>query len=131
MDRGAIRRRRSAVPAVLAVLITSVLLALVTPGSARAAASPCPGRKVKTVSFSTGAVHVYKSRGSVCAFTLQKNPGTRKKMSVSVQARGHRPNRLEGSRTRRIGPVDVYAGNRPVLVTGSVGRASGSSGWFG
>ncbi|MFF8971420.1 hypothetical protein [Streptomyces sp. NPDC014995] len=127
MDRDAIRRRT---PAVLAVLITSVLLVLVAPAGAEAASSPCPGRKVRTVSFSTGSVHVYKSNGTVCAFTLQKNPGTRKTMSVSVQARGHHPRRLEGSRTRRIGPIDVYAGHRCVLVKGSVGRGSGSSGWI-
>jgi hypothetical protein len=127
VDSGAIRRGPAAV---LAVLIASVLLALVTPGSAEAASAPCPGRKVRTVAFSTGAVHVYKSNGRICAYTLQKYPGTRKRMSVSVQARGHHPVELTGSRTRRIGPLDVYAGRRSVLVKGSVGRGSGSSGWF-
>jgi hypothetical protein len=115
---------------VLAVLTASVLLALVAPGSAQAASAPCPGRKVRTLSFSTGSVQVYKSNGSVCAVTLQKNPGTRKQMSVSVQARGLRAVRKEGSRTRRIGPVSVYAGHRCVWVRGSVGRGSVSSGWI-
>ncbi|MFH8799414.1 hypothetical protein ACH4F6_07425 [Streptomyces sp. NPDC017936] len=127
MHSGATRRRPAAV---LAVLIASALLPLTAPGSAEAASPPCPGRKVRTVVFSTGAVHVYKNNGTICAYTLQRNPGTRKRMSVSVQARGHRARELTGSRTRRIGPIDVYAGHRWVLVKGSVGRGSGSSGWF-
>ncbi|MFJ4617953.1 hypothetical protein [Streptomyces sp. NPDC088812] len=127
MDRGATRRRPTAA---LAVLITSALLALTAPAGAEAAGSPCPGRKARTLTFSAGAVHVYRGNGSVCAFTLRARPGTRTRMSVSVQARGHRAVRQEGSRTRRIGPVDVYAGHRCVWVEGSVGPAAVSSGWI-
>ncbi|MFF3844619.1 hypothetical protein [Streptomyces sp. NPDC002328] len=120
----------TAAPTALAVLVASFLLGLLAPGSAEAASAPCAGRKVRTVTFSTGSVHVYKNHGMVCAFTVQKRPGASKRMSVSVQARGHRARQLAGNRSARIGPIDVYAGHRWVLVRGSVGRGSGSSGWF-
>ena len=123
---GAIRR----LAAGMAVLTAATVLALAAPGDAQAASSPCPGRKVRTLSFSTGAVYVYKSNGTICAVTVQKNPGTRKYMSVSVQARGFHAVSVDGPRTRRIGPVKTYAGHRRVLVRGSVGRGSVSSGWI-
>ncbi|MFJ9741676.1 hypothetical protein [Streptomyces sp. NPDC101166] len=131
MDLGATHGRPTAALTALTVLIASVLLGLLTPGSAEAAAAgPCAGRKVRIVTFSTGSVHVYNNHGMVCAYTVQKRPGANKRMSVSLQARGHRPRQLAGNRTARIGPVDVYAGHRWVLVRGSVGSGSGSSGWF-
>ena len=120
-------------PAVgLALLTASVLLALAAPGDARAVtgSSPCAGRQVRTLSFTTGSVHVYRGNGYVCAFTVQKNPGTRRQMSISVQARGGRPVKREGRLPRRVGPVTVYAGHRCVWVRGSVGRGSVSSGWI-
>jgi hypothetical protein len=115
----------------MAVLTASGLLALSAPGAAQAAAgSNCPGRKVRTLPFSTGSVHVYKSGGLVCAVTLARRPGPQRWMTVSVQARGFRPARKEGLRTRRIGPVDTYAGQRCVRVTGSRGSGSVASGWI-
>ncbi|MEU0671818.1 hypothetical protein ABZ330_02815 [Streptomyces sp. NPDC006172] len=131
MDLGATHGRPTAALTALAVLVASVLLGLLTPGSAEAAAAaPCPGRKVRTMTFSTGSVHVYNNHGMVCAYTVQKRPGASRRMSVSLQARGHRPRQLTGNRTARIGPIDVYAGHRWVLVRGSVGAGSASSGWF-
>ncbi|MGW0626754.1 hypothetical protein [Streptomyces sp. NPDC002758] len=128
MDSGAIRRRLALGAAALAA---SGVLALVAPGSAQAAANGgCAGRQVKTLPFSTGTVHIYKRNGYVCAVTLPKNPGTRRLMSVSVQARGNRPVVDRGRYAQLAGPVTVHAGHRCVWVKGSVGRGSVSSGWI-
>ncbi|MGC0331840.1 hypothetical protein RKD23_004830 [Streptomyces sp. SAI-170] len=127
-DKGAIRRRLALG---MAVLTASGLLALGAPGTAQAAsAETCAGRKVRTLSFSTGAVHVYKSGGVVCAVTYARRPGPQHWMTVSVQARGFRPAHKEGLRTRRIGPVRTYAGQRCVRVKGSRGNGSVDSGWI-
>ncbi|MXM63425.1 hypothetical protein GR925_08190 [Streptomyces sp. HUCO-GS316] len=126
MDSGGMRRRLAVG---LAVLTASGLLAVVAPGDAQAATS-CSGRKVRTLSFSTGDVHVYKRRGYVCAVTLPERPGIKQYMSVSVQARGNRPVVDDGRYFRRAGPVTVHAGHRCVWVKGRVGRGSVSSGWI-
>ncbi|MBA2950407.1 hypothetical protein [Streptomyces himalayensis] len=132
MDNGAICRifgRGSALGT--AVLTATVLLTLAGPGSGTAeAAALCPGRKVRTLPFSTGDVRVYKSRGYLCAVTFAKRPGTRKQMSVSVQARGSRPVRDSGRYTHHAGPVTVHAGHRCVWIKGAVGSGSVSSGWI-
>ncbi|MGW7268165.1 hypothetical protein [Streptomyces sp. NPDC054842] len=126
MDSGAIRRRLALGTA---VLTASGLLALAGPGSAEAA-SYCSGRKVRTLSFTTGSVQVYKRSGYVCAVTFPKRQGARKSMSVSVQARGSRPVVDRGRYTHHAGPVTVHAGGRCVRVEGSVGSGSVSSGWI-
>ncbi|MGW1718010.1 hypothetical protein [Streptomyces sp. NPDC002156] len=113
----------------LAVLTASGMLALVSPGTAEAAA-PCSGRKAKTLTFSTGEVHIYRRSNYVCAVTVPKRPGVRQWMSVSVRARGGRPVVDEGEFSKRAGPVTVHAGRRHVWVKGSVGRGSVSSGWI-
>ncbi|MGW1623559.1 hypothetical protein [Streptomyces sp. NPDC002172] len=128
MDSGAIRRRLALGVAVLAA---SGALALVAPADAQAVtAADCAGREVRTLSFTTGTVHVYRQGGYVCAITLPKNSGGRRTMSVSVQARGNRPVVDKGRYTHRAGPVTVHAGHRCVWVRGSVGRSSVSSGWI-
>ncbi|MGW0864517.1 hypothetical protein [Streptomyces sp. NPDC002611] len=128
MDSGAIRRRLALG---LAVLTASGLLAVAAPGEAQAAGSaPCPGRKVRTLPFSTGTVYVYKRGGYVCAVTVAKKPGTKRKMSVSVQARGSRPVVDEGKYAYLAGPVTVHAGRRSVWLKGKVGRGAFSSGWI-
>ncbi|MFI9339887.1 hypothetical protein ACIG0D_01220 [Streptomyces sp. NPDC052773] len=127
MDSGAIRRRMALA---LSVLTAAGLFALAAPAEAHAASAPCPGRKVRTLPFSTGSVHVYKSGGYVCSVTFAKNPGPRRSMSVSVQARGHRPVVRKGKYRKRTPAVTVYAGQRCVWVKGSVGRGSVSSGWI-
>jgi hypothetical protein len=115
---------------VLAVLTACGVLALAAPGSAQAASASCTGRKVRTLPFATGSVHVYKGGGRICAITYQKNPGTKRTISVSVQARGHVAVKKSRSHTRSSVPVSVYAGNRLVRVTGSVGAGSYASGWI-
>ncbi|MFE9765540.1 hypothetical protein ACFYPC_13570 [Streptomyces sp. NPDC005808] len=127
MDSAAVRRRTALG---VAVLTAAGLLALVSPGSAQATASSCAGRKVRTLPFSTGSVQVYKRGGYICAMTLPKTPGPRKKMSVSVQARGSRPVVDDGLFSHHAGPVTVHAGRRCVWIKGSVGRGSVSSGWI-
>ncbi|MFI6276489.1 hypothetical protein [Streptomyces sp. NPDC050988] len=128
MDMGVIRRRLALGTA---LLTSSGLLALAGPGVGEAsAASPCPGRKVRTVTFSTGYVQVYKKRGYVCAVTRPKTVGARKYMMVSVQARGNQPVPNKGRFTRYAGPVKVHAGNRCVWIKGAVGSGSVSTGWI-
>ncbi|MFJ5773499.1 hypothetical protein [Streptomyces sp. NPDC093094] len=115
----------------MAVLTASGLFALGAPGPAQAAAAQnCAGRKVRTLSFSTGSVHVYRSGGMVCAVTHARHPGPQRWMTVSVQARGFRPAHKEGMRSRLVGPVRTYAGQRCVWVKGSRGNGSVSSGWI-
>nr|WP_202458606.1 hypothetical protein [Streptomyces sp. SID5464] len=115
----------------MAVLTASGLLAVAAPGEAQAAASAyCPGRKVRTLPFATGTVLVYKRGGYVCAVTVAKKPGVKRKMSVSVQARGSRPVVDEGRYAYHAGPVMVHAGRRCVWLKGRVGPGSVSSGWI-
>lgn len=115
-----------------AVLAAAVLLALTGPGtaSAEAATGGCAGRKVRSLSFVTGRVDVFKSRGYVCAVAVAKHSGARKTMSVSVKARGGRPDRDKGRYTHHAGPVTVYAGHRCVWVKGQIGKRGVSSGWI-
>lgn len=128
MDSGAIRRRLAFGAAVLAA---SGAFALAAPAQARAVtAENCAGREVRTLPFTTGTVHVYRQGGYVCAVTLSKNPGIKRTMSVSVQARGNRPVVDKGRYTRRAGPVTVHAGHRCVWVKGAVAGGSVSSGWI-
>ncbi|MFJ5728399.1 hypothetical protein [Streptomyces paradoxus] len=127
MHSGAIRRRLALG---LAVLTASGLLAVAAPGEAQAASGYCPGRKVRTLPFSTGTVLVYKRGGYVCAVTLTKKPGVQRKMSVSVQARGNRPVVDEGKYRHHAGPVIVHAGRRCVWLKGQVGRGKFTSGWI-
>ncbi len=124
---GAGIRRRLALGT--AVLTAAGLLAVAVPQEAQAATA-CAGRKVRTLPFATGSVLVYKRGGYVCAVTLPKKPGTRRQMSVSVQARGGRPVVDSGKYAYRAGPVTVHAGKRCVWVRGTVSRGSVSSGWI-
>ena len=126
MDSGAIRRYAGLG---LAVLTASGLLAVASPGHAEAA-DFCSGRVVRTLSFSTGSVQVYKRDAYVCAVTVARSVSGRKTMSVSVQARGSRPAVDIGQYVYRAGPVTVHAGHRCVWIRGSVGSGSASSGWI-
>ncbi|GGR66531.1 hypothetical protein GCM10010269_01480 [Streptomyces humidus] len=117
----------------LVLLIVSGLLAVVAPGSAQAAsasAAGCPGRKVRTLPFATGSVQVFRDGGYVCAVTVQKRPGARRPISVSLQPRGLRAVPKSRWDTRSSPPVRVYAGHRYVRVTGAVAGVSYRSGWF-
>jgi hypothetical protein len=113
-----------------AVLAASGAFVLGVPGGARAVADPCAGRMVKTLPFATGVVHVYKRDGYVCAVTLPDRPGTKRTMSVGVQARGSLPVADKGRYAYRAGPVTVHAGHRCVRITGAVGGDSVGSGWI-
>lgn len=128
MDSGAIRRRLGAF---LGVLAASGVLALAASGEAQAAdSSACSGRKIRTFSFSTGSVQLYKSGNYLCALTVPKNAGGRRPMMVSLQARGFEPVVDKGLFTQHAGPVRVYVGHRKVWIKGSVGNGSyDSGGW--
>ncbi|MFF4588722.1 hypothetical protein [Streptomyces sp. NPDC001388] len=123
---GALRRRLAVV---LAVLTAAGVLALAAPGAAQAASAPCAGRKVRTLSFATGSVLVYRSGDWLCAYTVQRSPGTERKISVSLQVRGHVAVRKTRKHTHRSETVRVYTGHRHVRVKGSVGRGEGSWSW--
>jgi hypothetical protein len=127
VNRGAIRRRLALG---LAVLTASGALGLATPASAHAAPDSCAGRKVKTLTFSTGSVQIHKRRGTVCVITLPKKSGKRQYMMVSVQARGFHPNKDEGLYSRFAGPRETHAGRRCVKVKGAVGGGSVGTGWI-
>ncbi|MFF4355951.1 hypothetical protein [Streptomyces sp. NPDC001604] len=127
VDSGAIRRRLGAF---LAVLAASGVLALAAPGEAQAADSFCAGRKIRTFTFSTGAVQLYKSGNYLCALTVPKSPGVKRPMMVSLQARGFEPVVDKGLFTQHAGPVRSYVGHRKVWIKGSVGSGSyDSGGW--
>ncbi|MFJ8748433.1 hypothetical protein ACIREO_03670 [Streptomyces sp. NPDC102441] len=113
-------------------LLGALVLALGPVGSspAQAAASPCAGRLVKEVTFSTGSLRVHKSRAYACAVTVAKKPGARRAMRVSLQPRGGRAVVDSGKFTKLAGPVTVHALNRCVRASGSVGGSSGSTGWI-
>ncbi|MGP2436776.1 hypothetical protein [Streptomyces sp. JW3] len=113
-----------------AVLTAAGLFSVAAPPQQAQAAAPCPGRKARTLPFATGSVVVYKRGGYVCAVTLPERPGTKRRMSVSLKARGGRPVVDEGRYAYRAGPVTVYAGQRCVWVKGRVGSRSVSSGWI-
>ncbi|MFF1543925.1 hypothetical protein [Streptomyces sp. NPDC058291] len=115
----------------LILLIVSCLLAVASPGSAQAASSGgCAGRKVRTLPFSTGSVQVYRDGGYVCAVTVQKHPGAKRLISVSLQARGLRAVPKSRRDARSSPPARVYAGHRYVRVTGAVAGGSYRSAWF-
>lgn len=135
-----------------AVAVTAGVFALAAPGVAGAAqgegaarggpawaaqaarfAPPggCAGRKVRTLTFATGSVLVFRRPGGyVCALTQARNPGGSQQIAVSVQARGNAPVRRARLHPRTSQAVTVHAGHRCVSVRGSVGKSSVSSGWI-
>jgi hypothetical protein len=121
VDRAAIRRRLATV---LAVLTASGVLAVAVPVQAQAAATQCSGRKIRTYTFSTGSVKIYKEGGYLCGVTVPKRVGAPRIMLVSIQARGSEAAEDKGEYTKRAGPVRVYVGNRKVWIKGRVGTGS-------
>ena len=79
--RSAVRRRTA-----LGLAVVTVAGALTVLGAGSAAADSCSGRKVRSLSFSTGTVHVHKSGGHVCAEVVAKRRTGVKKMTVSSHA---------------------------------------------
>ncbi|WP_037676378.1 hypothetical protein [Streptomyces griseus] len=126
MDSGAIRRWLALGTS---VFTASAILALASPATAHAAPTQCEGRKVRTLTFSTGSVKIYKQGGYLCAITVPKDPGTHRRMTVSVHARGLHAVEDTGLYAYRAGPVTVHVGHQPVLISGRVGRDSKSTGW--
>ncbi|QDQ11661.1 hypothetical protein FH965_14675 [Streptomyces spectabilis] len=128
MKSGRIRRR---VAGGAAAVAAALLFTLAGPGAGAAQAAPiCPGQKIRTLTFATGKVVLFKKRGFVCAVTYAKSARNRKPMSVSVQARGSRPVRDAGRYVRLAGPVKVHAGHRCVWIKGNVSGRGISSGWI-
>ncbi|CAM5414133.1 hypothetical protein AB0M94_39780 [Streptomyces xanthochromogenes] len=115
----------------LAVLAAAGGLVVFGPaGGSADAAAPCAGRPVKAVGFGAGELRLYKGNGYACAVTAAKNPGTRRRMSVTIQARGSAPAGDSGAYTQLAGPVTVHAGSRCVRATGAIaGGGSAQTGW--
>ncbi|MEU6080709.1 hypothetical protein [Streptomyces sp. NPDC047108] len=117
-------------------MVIGLVIAVLAAGAAGLTAATagagalCPGHKVKTLNFSSGKVQIYKSNRIKCAVTLAKSPGQRRKMSVSIQARGSHPQVDSGRFTHHAGPVKVNAGGRCVYVRGAIGNKSVKSGWI-
>ncbi|MGW0390748.1 hypothetical protein ACWDYJ_07575 [Streptomyces sp. NPDC003042] len=97
---------------------------------AQAATGGCAGALVRTLPFAEGEVRVYKGRTQVCAVTVAREPGERRRMALSVQARGGVPVRDAGQFTRYTGPVVVGVISRCVYVRGEVAAGSVDSGWI-
>lgn len=115
---------------VLAVLAAGGLVVFGPAGGSADAAAACAGRPVKTVGFGAGELRLYKGNGYACAVTAAKNPGARRRMSVTIQARGSAPAGDSGAYTRLAGPVTVHAGSRCVRATGAIsGGGSAQTGW--
>ncbi|MFJ8104416.1 hypothetical protein [Streptomyces sp. NPDC096132] len=126
--RKAIRRRLGAV---VAVLTASGVLALAAPGIAHAAPPSCAGmRKIRTLTFDSGAVRIHKSGGWMCAITVQNNPGTERRIAVGLQSRGHVAVNKARRHTRSSPWARVYAGHSCVRVTAAVAHDEYSSGWI-
>ncbi|WP_030379870.1 MULTISPECIES: hypothetical protein [unclassified Streptomyces] len=126
MDRGALRR--TAALTLASTLTTAGLVALATP--ATAATPLCPGHRVRTLTFHTGSVQIFRSGDYLCALTYPKKKRGKKTMSVSIQARGSRPVVDKGRFTYHAGPLSVHVGHRCVWIRGRVDSSSVSSGWI-
>ncbi|SFN53905.1 hypothetical protein SAMN04487980_102370 [Streptomyces sp. cf124] len=112
---------------VLAVLAIAGLLTLAVPvASAEAAATSCPGRKVRTLTFDTGTVRVYRKGGRYVCVVLVPGKQARKG-AIRIRARGGRWVRNEASPT---GPVTVHAGRRAVRIKARAGGETFDSGWI-
>ncbi|MFF2651534.1 hypothetical protein [Streptomyces sp. NPDC058045] len=118
-------------PAGAAALLAAALLVPGLPGGGTAeAASLCQGRTARTLKFPDGTVRLYQRGDWVCAVTLARKPGTRRTMSVSVQARGSRAVKDTGRFVHHAGPVTVHAGHRCIRLGGSVSGHSAHTGWI-
>ncbi|WP_354671239.1 hypothetical protein [Streptomyces sp. S.PB5] len=113
------------------MLVASVLLAIAGPGQAQAAGqTSCDGRKIRTFSFSTGSVKLYKNGAYLCAMTFPKRTGGPQWMMVSLKVRGFDEVVDEGLYRRHAGPVRSYVAGRKVWIKGRVGDGSyDSGGW--
>lgn len=134
MGRGAKGAIRRPLALALAVLTTAGLLSLAGPTGSAEAASSCAGRKVRTLTFDAGAVHVYR-KGSryVCAVLVPRKQATGKggqkarKGSVRIRAWAGQWVR---NKKHPAGPVTVHAGRRSVWIHARVGTHRYDSGWI-
>ncbi|MER6160991.1 hypothetical protein ABT147_36630 [Streptomyces sp. NPDC001868] len=110
----------------LAVLALAGLLTLAGPAGSAEAAASCAGRKVRTLTFDTGTVRVYRKGGRyVCAVLVPRKQAG--KGSVRIRAWGGRWVR---NTKRPAGPVTVHAGRRAVWIKARAGGKTYDSGWI-
>jgi hypothetical protein len=94
--------------------------------SAEPAAPACAGRKVRTLTFDTGTVRVYRKGGRyVCAVLVPRSQA--RKGSVRIRAWG---GRWVLNKKRPTGPVTVHAGRRAVWIKARAGGETYDSGWI-
>lgn len=132
MSRRGVRRPMALV---LAVLTIAGLLTLAGPATGaqaapqvapHAAATSCPGRKVRTLTFDTGTVRVYRKGGRhVCAVLVPRKKAH--KGTLRIRAWGGRWVR---NAKRPAGPVTVHAGRRAVWIKARAGGRTYDSGWI-
>lgn len=114
----------------LASLTAAGTMGVASPGLPHTAAASCDGRKVRTFSFSTGSVRVYRDGGLLCAVVVPKRAGSARTMTVSVRARGFAAVTDQGRYRRQAGPVRTHAGGRKVWIKAKVGKDTFSTrGW--
>lgn len=93
--------------------------------SAEAAAS-CGGRKVRTLTFDTGTVRVYRKGGRyVCAVLVPRKQA--RKGTVRIRAWGGQWVR---NKKHPAGPVTVHAGRRAVWINARAYGKTYDSGWI-
>jgi hypothetical protein len=129
--KGAIRRPLALA---LAVLTLAGLLALAGPAGSATAASSCAGRKVRTLTFDAGTVHVYRKGGRyVCAVLVPRKQvmgkGGWKARKGTIRIRAWAGQWVR-NKQHPAGPVTVHAGRRPVCVHARVGAVRYTSGWI-
>ncbi|MDG5804689.1 hypothetical protein P9869_18850 [Streptomyces ossamyceticus] len=133
MSRGAKGTIHRPLALALAVLTLAGLLALAGPAGSATAASSCPGRKVRTLTFDAGTVHVYRKGGRyVCAVLVprkQAGKGGSKARKGTIRIRAWAGQWVR-NKQHPAGPVTVHAGRRPVCVHARVGSARYTSGWI-
>ena len=85
---------------------------------------------MRTLTFSTGFVQVYKKRGYVCAVTRPQEGGRPAVHDGERAGAGQPPVAQRGQFRKYAGPVKVHAGGRCVWIKGAVGSGSVSTGWI-
>ncbi|MFD7663854.1 hypothetical protein [Streptomyces sp. NPDC059788] len=109
----------------MATLAATVLAAgtvtFVGAGSAEAASS-CPGKRIKRVSYDTGWTDLYSSKNYNCVITHNRKPGVKYHMGAYLTVVGGTKKQDYGYYTKHAGPVKLYTKGACVNFGGKVGN---------